>query len=83
MIKFPMISTTPFTPAFDLIINSPLTITGMASTMIFGASQSEIYVGGHLIDSGNSDRHLSIFKIGNTGTILGYFGYTVVNGNYY
>jgi hypothetical protein len=36
MIKFPMISTTPFTPTFDLIINSPVTLSGMASTMIFG-----------------------------------------------
>jgi hypothetical protein len=77
-----MLSTTPFIPVFDLIINSPSSISGMASTMTFGASQSEIYVGGHLIDSGSSDRHLSIFKIDTTGTILGYFGYTVT-GNYY
>jgi hypothetical protein len=37
MIKFPMISTTPFIPSFDFIINSPGTLSGMASTMLFNA----------------------------------------------
>jgi hypothetical protein len=83
IIKFSMISTTPFAPSFDLIINSPATLSGMASTMIFTILEGYMYVGGHLVDSGNSNKHLSIFKINSLGSIIDYFGYTVTTASYY